>query len=219
MAVVSRKVAACMFMAATCFPAQAEEPAAPVTTDWSGYHFGYALATPRGDNTWRIENTSLALLPGDWTRAMPILRAGRDWQTDRFVYGISASVSGGEFFAQPASAFFITCVNCQIEVSDLITLGGRAGVAAGRTLFFAQGGLAHANVTGANVGGAVIVGDDGLTGWTAGLGAEHMIGENLSLSMSYDRVDLGSLDLSTYSAGAVSDVNFGTVQVGMNLHW
>lgn len=213
MAVVSRTVAACLLAAATCLPARAEEPAPADTADWSGYHFGFALGTPRGDNTWRIENTSLALLPRDWTRAMPTLSFGRDWQADSLVYGVSASASGGQFFAQPASAVFITCVSCQIEVSDLIALRGRAGLATGRTLFFAQGGLAHANVTAANVGGAVIVGDAGMTGWTAGLGAEQMVGDNLSISLSYDRVDLGSLDLSAYSTNAVSDVTFGTVQV------
>lgn len=221
MAFQSRKVAACLLLAATCLPAAAQEPMAPPPgdPDWSGYRFGFALATPRGNNTWRIENTSLRLLPRDWTREMPILSVGRDWQTDRFVYGLTASAGGREFFAQPASAFFITCVTCQIEVSDLITLGGRAGFVTGRTLLFASGGLARANVTGANVGGAVIVGDAGLTGWTAGIGAERMIGEILSLSVTYDRVDLGTLDLSAYSAGAVSDVIFGTVRVGMNVRW
>lgn len=218
MAVVSRKVAACMFMVATCFPAQAEEPAPPDAA-WSGYHFGFALGTPSGDNTWRIQNTSLALLPRDWTRSMPTLSAGRDWQKDQLVYGLTASASGGEFFAQPASAIFITCVTCQITVKDLITLGGRAGFATGRTLFFARAGFARANVTGANVGGEVIVGKAGMTGWTAGLGAEHMLGDNLSLSLSYERVDLGALDLSSYSENAVSDVTFGSVQVGMNVHW
>lgn len=219
MAFRSSIVAAGLLSAVSCLPALAEDPAPTSTPDWSGNRFGFALSKPRGDNTWRIENTSLALLPRDWTRSMPILSIGRDWQTDQFVYGITASAGGGSFFAQPASAIFITCVSCQIEVSDLVALRGRAGVASGRTLLFASAGLAHANVTAANVGGAVNVGDEGLTGWTAGLGFEYMIGQELTLAVAYDRVDLGSLDLSTYSAGAVSDVTFGSVEVGMNVRW
>lgn len=186
---------------------------------WSGYYFGAALGTPRSDTNWRIEGTDLALIPGGWQGSAPILTFGRDWQSKSLVYGASLSVGGGQFLAQPSSAVFFTCTNCQTVVSDLVTLRGRVGVATGNSLFFASGGFAHANATAANVGGAVSVGDDALSGWSAGLGVEHQLGDSLSLSIAYDRVNLGTLDLSTYTPGAVSDVRFGLMQVGMNFHW
>lgn len=200
-------------------PAGAENPDAPPPSDWSGLYFGAALGTPRDDNNWRIENTSLALVPGGWNGSATVLTFGRDWQRDNFVFGASLSVGNGQFLARPTSAFFFTCSNCQTVVSDLVTLRGRLGVSTGNTLFFASGGFAHANATAANVGGAVVVGDDTLTGWSAGLGVERLIGESLSLSVAYDRVDLGALDLSDYNPGTVSDVEFGLMQVGMNFRW
>lgn len=71
----------------------------------------------------------------------------------------------------------------------------------------------------ANLDGAVTVGDDTLTGWVAGLGVEHMVADGLSLSLTYDRVDLGPLDLSAYFPSTVSDVRFDKLQVGMNFRW
>jgi outer membrane immunogenic protein len=200
-------------------PAFAEGPEAPPAEDWQGFYFGAAIATPRGDNTWRVEDLDLELVPGFWTRGTQVFTLGHDWQKGRLTYGAFLSVGNGVFEASPTSSAFFSCVDCETVVSNLITLRGRAGYATGNTLFFASGGLARANVLATNVSGAVVINDDGLNGWTLGVGAEHRIGGNLTVAVSYDHFDLGTLDLSGYVASTGSDIDFGTVQVGMNLHW
>jgi opacity protein-like surface antigen len=219
MAIRPSILAAGLLTALQCAPAFAEDATSPSDVDWSGYYFGAALGTPRDDNNWRIEGTSLALIPGRWRGSEVVLTFGRDWRRDNLVFGASLSVGNDQFLAQPTSAIFFTCVNCQTVASDLVTLRGRVGLVTGNTLFFASGGFARANATAANVGGVVVVGSDTLTGWSAGVGVERRLGESLSLSVAYDRVDLGALDLSDYNPGAVSDVGFGRMQVGMNFHW
>jgi opacity protein-like surface antigen len=187
--------------------------------DWSGLYFGAALATPRGDNTWRQASDGLELVPGSWTGSLMVLSVGRDWQKERLTYGAQLSYGNGDFSASPTSATFISCSICATEVSNLITLRGRVGIAAGQMRFFAAGGLAHANVTATNLSGLIVVREAALTGWTAGIGVERLIGENLSLAVSYDHVDLGALDLPTYLPTGETEVDFGMMQVGMNVRW
>lgn len=199
-------------------PARAQDPAPP--TDWTGLYFGAALATTQGDNSWRVEDLDdHELIPGPWSRGVPVLTLGHDWQKGNLTYGAAVSVNVGTIEAMPTSAVFFTCVTCETEVSHLITLRGRAGYATGNTLLFASGGYARANALATNVGGAVTVGDDSLDGWTLGIGAERRIGDILTLAVSYDHVDLGKLDLSDYFRNTSSAIRFDQVQVGMNVRW
>lgn len=199
-----------------------ETPMAPesmAVRDWSGLYFGFALATPRGDNSWRQASDGLELVPGPWDGEAMMLSLGRDWQSDRLTYGAQVSVGNGDFSASPTNAAFISCSACASRLSDLITLRGRLGLATGQFLVFATGGVARANFTATNVFGLQSVREATMTGWTAGLGVERMIGDNLSLSVSYDYLDFGKLDLPVYLPTAQTDVTLGLVQVGLNVHW
>jgi opacity protein-like surface antigen len=145
-----------------------------------------------------------------------------DWSG--YYLGTALAFSGGENkWIQGTSDLELvpgswSSIACETIASDLITLRGRAGFAAGRMHYFASGGLARADVTATNQAGAIIVQEDTLTGWTAGLGAERMINDELSLSVTYDRVDLGTMDVPWVSAGQ-TDVNLDLFQLGMNYHW
>lgn len=191
---------------------------APVQ-DWSGLYFGFALATPRGDNTWRQASDGLELVPGPWNGEAMVLSLGRDWQSGSLTYGAQLSVGNGDFSANPTNAAFINCSACASRVSDVITLRGRVGLATGQFHVFATGGIARANVTATNIFGLQSVREATMTGWTAGIGVERLIGDNLSLSVSYDRLDLGTLDLPVYLPTAQTDITLGLVQVGMNVRW
>jgi outer membrane immunogenic protein len=216
MAVVSRTVAAFLLLAATSGPALAEDPA---DMDWSGSYLGTALAVSGGENKWIQGTSDLELVPGSWSGALMVLSLGRTWQRGSLTYGTQLSYGLGSFSANPTSALFITCsIACETSASDLVTLRGRAGFAAGRMHYFASGGLARANVTATNQAGAVIVREDILSGWTAGLGFERIISDDASLSVTYDRVDLGTMDVPWVAAGQ-TDVNLDLFQVGMNYHW
>lgn len=226
----SRKLVAGLLAALPCWtPALAGGPitlgaapdsplVAPVA-DWSGPYLGFALTTPRGGNAWASRELDLSLVPDGWDGSAVVLTLGHDWQRGKLTYGALLSVSNGDYSAAPTNAPFINCADCDTRVSDLITLRGRAGFVAGQTLFFASGGLAHANVTATNLFGLWVIGDTGMTGWTAGLGLERRLGENLSFTMSYDHVDLGTMDLPDYLPTGYTDIDLGIVQVGMNVRW
>jgi len=220
MAIRSSILAACLLTTFYCLPAFAEEDAAsPTDGDWSGYYLGTALAFSGGENKWVQGTSDLELVPGSWSGALMVLSLGRTWQKGSLTYGAQLSYGLSSFSASPTSALFVTCsIACETIASDLITLRGRAGFAAGRMHYFASGGFARADVTATNQAGAIIVQEDTLTGWTAGLGAERMINDELSVSATYDRVDLGTMDVPWVAAGQ-TDVNLDLFQLGMNYHW
>lgn len=221
MAPVSRTVAACLLAFVTSGPALAEDPAAPdAAADWSGYHFGFALATPRGDNTWRQNTDGQELAPGDWNGSAMVLAFGRDWQSDRMTYGAQISYGDGSYTAVPTDFAFISCPSCRTTASDLLRLTGRVGFAAGSTHLFASGGIAKANVLATQLSGLLVEANTSMTGWTVGVGVERRIGDNLSLALSYDHVDLGTLPLPTYvPPNGETIVEVDLLQVGMNVRW
>jgi outer membrane immunogenic protein len=211
-------LAASLLALALASPAMAQDVAPP--SDWTGLYFGMAVATPQGDNTWRAEAfDDLQLVPGSWTGRTRILTLGHDWQRGGLTFGALVSANTDGFTATPTDAIYLTCDNCQTEVSHLITLRGRAGYVMGDTLFFTSGGIARGDVRATNVTGTLIEAEDSLSGWTLGVGVEHRIGSNLTVAVSYDHVDLGKLDMSDFFASTVSHIKFNQVQVGMNVRW
>lgn len=221
MAVVSRAVAACMLMAAACLPAHAEDPASvSAPADWSGFHFGFALATPRGDNTWRQATDGLALVPDAWDGSAMVLSFGRDWQKNNLTYGAQISYGEGSYTAVPTDADFISCSTCRTTASDLLRLTGRVGYATGQTHLFATGGIAKANVLATRLTGLLVDANTSMTAWTLGVGVEQRIGEKLSLSLTYDHMDFGTLPLPLYvPPNGETVVELDVLQVGMNVRW
>lgn len=213
----SKRHAAGLLALALCTPALAEGTEPPA--DWSGLSFGFALATPRDGNFWRQAFDGLELEPGPWQGSAMVLSLGHDWQKGMLTYGAQLAYGNGEYTARPDFGEFISCAGCATEASDVFTLTGRIGIAAGNTRLFATGGVARANVTTTNTFGLQVYSDTAMKGWTLGLGVEQQIGDGLSLAVSYDRVDLGTLPLPAYLPTGETDVNFGRMQIGMNVHW
>jgi opacity protein-like surface antigen len=190
------------------------------TTDWSGYYVGLSAAQPTGDNYWdRPALGDHSTLSDDWSGTLPILTVGRDWQRGQLTFGAAFSLSGGEITAAPQPGIFLLCNDCDTIVSDLMTLRGRAGLAAGKMHYFVTGGFARADVAGTSGGGQTTVNSDTLTGWTLGLGVERHLGEKLSLTAGYDRTDLGAITLERHNPGAISEIKFGLMQIGVNYRW
>lgn len=211
-------LAASLLSLALAAPALAEGTETP--GDWTGFYFGAAVAKPQGDNSWRVESLDdHELIPGPWNGGVSAYSLGHDWQRGNLAFGAALSLYTGDLVATPTSGFFFTCVNCQTEISHLVTLRGRAGFAMDNTLLFASGGYARADALATNVGGAVTIADASLEGWTLGVGVEQRIGDIVTLAVSYDHVDLGKLDLSNYLDTTTSQVEFDQLQVGMNVRW
>lgn len=219
MSIRSSIPAAGLLTAFLCLPALAQDAASLAQVDWSGLSFGFALATPRGGNYWREDSSGLELVSDPWNGSAMVVSLGRDWQKGKLTYGAQLSYGDGRYTAEPGDALFINCAGCATEASDVLTLTGRVGFAAGQTRFFATGGAARANVTATNTFGLQVLADTAKTGWTLGVGVEQLVGDGLSLAVSYDRVDLGTLPLPAYLPTGQTDVVFGRVQVGMNLRW
>lgn len=219
MAIRSGILAAGLLTPLLCLPSVAQESTYPAVGDWSGYYFGTAIAFSGGENKWYQGTSDLELVPGSWGGSLMVLSLGHNWQTGSFIYGAELSYGLSSFSASPTSAVYITCsIACETIASDLLTLRGRAGFAAGRMHYFASGGLARADVTATNQAGAILVQQETLRGWTAGLGAERMITDDLSVSATYNRVDLGTMEVPWVAAGQ-TDVSLDLFQLGMNYRW
>jgi outer membrane immunogenic protein len=111
------------------------------------------------------------------------------------------------------------------EIPLLASLRGRAGVAVDTTLIYATGGLAVANIR-----HNVAVGANNLTasgtqwGWTAGLGVETHVTENITIFAEYAYTDLGTQNYTFAGAnfgGGNDTIGFNTVdhQIKLGLNW
>lgn len=218
--IAAASVLAAILGASSVFAEPTRTASTGQVTDWSGYYVGLSAARPTGDNYWdRPALGDHATLSDDWVGSLPILTVGRDWQRGQFTFGAAFSLSSDEITASPQPGIFLLCNDCDTIVSDLMTLRGRAGLAAGKVHVFATGGLARADVAGTSGGGQTTVNSDTLSGWTLGLGVERSLGEQLSLTAGYDHFDLGEITLERHNPGAISKIEFGLLQVGVNYRW
>lgn len=213
-------LACCLGAGAQAEVTAAQQPdASAIPTDWSGMRFEFALATPRGGNFWREGSSDLELVPGDWRNVAPVFSIGRDWQTGMLTFGAHLSFAPRPHLAFPQDAEFINCADCATQVSDVLTLTARLGLAAGKTLLFADAGKARGSVVATNLFGLLTYADTSLSGWTIGVGAERQIGDGVSLSVRYDHIDLGTLPLPDYLPTGSSKIELDRMQVGMTLRW
>lgn len=229
---MSRLLAPTLLVALTCAtaPARAGGPAsipgeAPVeptlaSEDWTGLHFGIAIAKPRGDNAYGERSGPVESIPGDWSGNLPTLSLGHDWQRGGLVYGVALSVAGGDTSAVPTPSGGFACPGCETSIKNLATLRGRVGIATGKTLIFASAGAARAKVAATLFDGGGSLGDDSLSGWAAGIGVERFVGQKITVSAEYLKTDLGRMELPTNcSSQCYTDVDFGQVQLGVNYRW
>jgi outer membrane immunogenic protein len=205
------------------------------TFSWSGYYIGGHIGFASG----RIRTSSFTgdllppffvpgpiLIPGDdatipgtsarkssWLGGV---QAGRNWQTNRYVFGIEADLSGLDLNAAasatvarfPAPDTETTIVNRRAEVDWIASFRGRLGYAVvERTLAYVTGGLAVAGVR-AGASTTVIfpptaifapVGTHTLSssqthtrfGWTLGGGLEWAYSNAWRFAVEYRHTDLG----------------------------
>jgi outer membrane immunogenic protein len=173
----------------------------PATFDWTGFNIGIfgAVAALEGnydatqicDDPATVAVEPCAVVDPEMSGVGYGfgLKAGYDWEWEGLVLGIAGDwMFGGELADNddPAEATYL-------EMNHLATLRGRVGFADDRTLLYATGGLAAAEMEfGALVGPGSV--DDSAAewtyGWTAGGGIEHAFSDYISVGLEYLYIDL-----------------------------
>lgn len=166
---------------------------------------------------------------GDFTASGWLLgvTAGANMQMDNFVFGVEgdlawANIEGAGPALDPGDA------NPSVPsgtVDWLGTLRARAGVAMDNVLLYGTAGFAFggisSTITNADDPGVDLTAETTATGWTAGVGAEVALDDNVSVkaeylytSLSADDLDFGLTDSGELTS--TSDYAAHTVRVGVN---
>lgn len=122
------------------------------------------------------------------------LRAGYDWEVDGFVWGVLGEYSMNDQ-RDAVAAFSTTPARYTLlrKVDDVLALRLRAGFALGDGddgLLYATAGYAQANIenfffTSNAANSFATSGDSDADGWQAGLGYEHLFGDNFTVGLEY----------------------------------
>lgn len=160
--------------------------AAPSVADWSGFYFGgvTGLVWADGSQDLLVNDYDGNFKFNGWTAG---IRAGHDWQTGAFVYGLVADFSLSDAGERGVGIDNLLDLE-RIELNYFGTVRARAGLAYGHTLFYATGGAAVAGLEPYDDGDSDT---KGMWGWTVGGGVETFIAEHQSLSLEYLYADFG----------------------------
>lgn len=162
-------------------------------------------------------------------------QAGYNWQQGTWVYGVETDLSGSglKTSLNGGLSSAIPCPGDAASTSAKVdwygTARGRAGWTVDKLFFYGTGGLAygHVDLSGTyTANGATVNADTSAVraGWVAGAGIEYMLQPDLTLTLGYQYVDLGTLGLTASSplAATVVTLNanahaaFSVVSVGFN---
>lgn len=193
-------------------------PALVAPYSWTGFYLGgnVGYSVGRDPSTLRAP-----IFPSTGVESFQIMpagviggvQAGANWQVSNWVLGLETDFQGT---GQKDSVCVFDCVTTNFggifptpltsahtiseSISWLGTTRGRVGVAAGRTLYYATGGVAYGRI-GTNItetdtlvgpGTATVNTATTRTGWAAGGGIEGALAGNWTARIEYLYVDLGS---------------------------
>jgi outer membrane immunogenic protein len=128
------------------------------------------------------------------------LQAGYNWQQDRFVSGVEADFN---WLRVRRSDTLGTDLAVFSAVDWLSTIRVRAGITGSPTLFYVTGGLAIGRVNnGWSVPGKGAALRKTKTGWTAGIGIEHLFKPNWIGRIELRHTDLGKSTVATTGPSA-----------------
>lgn len=199
-----------------------EEPAAPIvevsTMDWAGPYIGVHAGFGSGTVNWDFTGAPDSGDEYDIDGWLVGVQAGYNWQMDGgFVLGVEGDLSwsniGGEDENFPDDE-----VTRSIDWTGSIR--GRAGVAFDSILLYGTAGLAFASSS-ADVFEDSFGGSDSAThlGWTAGIGAEVLVTEDVSLRGEYRYTNYGEEDYDFGGIPITTSFDTHTVTVGLNFHF
>jgi len=172
--------------------------------DWTGFYIGANAGYADFDAAHFGDDTDLATLNG-WQGGV---QAGYNAQFDSIVLGVEADLSAAGIIEGSDTDHW----DADDGINALATLRGRLGFAVGDLLLYGTAGLAVANLD---------VDDQAQTigGWVAGVGAEYMVSETVSLKAEYLYANFGTVEVDGYNNGDEFDIAGSAVRVGVNFHF
>ena len=200
---ISATALGAMIPFATALAADMPVKAAPIVAaayDWSGVYLGVHAGYGGGMKDWDTRNADFVargFLAGG--------QVGINKQIASFVFGLEldgswADISGSQFVSVGSAALGITSSQtARSKIDGLVTIAGRAGIAADRWFVFAKGGItvAHerhsmdASATGfGQAGTATASGNEIRYAPMVGFGAEYALGGNWSVKGEYNYIHL-----------------------------
>ena len=159
---------------------------------------------------------------------------GYNWQQGPWVYGVAADISGTHLKSQanavlPGPAFFVVPTSVNSDIDWYGTVRGRLGWSSGPLLFYGTAGLAYGGLDSSSSLTFAPVSLNAQTssvraGWVAGGGIDYMWRPNVLVSLEYQYVDLGTLNVAVAAASGVSTsslsasehARFSAVTVGVS---
>ncbi len=136
------------------------------------------------------------------------MQAGYNVQFDSIVLGVEADLSAAGIIEGNDTDHW----DENDGINGLATLRGRLGFAVGDLLLYGTAGLAAANLDVDNE-------SQTLTGWVAGVGAEYMVTDTVSLKAEYLYTNFGTVEVDGYNNGDEFDIDGSAVRVGVNFHF
>jgi outer membrane immunogenic protein len=163
--------------------------------DWSGFYAGAHAGMAFSRSEWSI------LGPGSLQHTSSGVAGGAHlgWQKQwgNTVAGVEISYTALDADITSHTTFLGSAVARSSEVNDLLLVAGRLGYAQDNMLAYVKAGYASADVDfGVRIGGTAAVGSSSERdqGWTAGVGLEYAIRDNIILGVEYNYVRLSADD-------------------------
>ncbi|KQU99233.1 hypothetical protein ASC89_04930 [Devosia sp. Root413D1] len=172
--------------------------------DWTGFYIGAHAGYADFDAAHDGNDSDLATLNG-WLGGV---QAGYNVQFDSVVLGVEADLSAAGILEGSDTDHW----DADDGINGLATLRGRLGFAVGDLLLYGTAGLAVANLD---------VDDQAqsIGGWVAGVGAEYMVTDTVSLKAEYLYTNFGTVEVEGYNNGDEFDIDGSAVRVGVNFHF
>lgn len=202
---------------------KAPPPALPALYSWSGFYLGAQVGYAWGrDHTYETLTSTGAFTGFEWRYDMNGvvggLFAGANYQVGPTVFGLEADIEAagnkGGFYDPPGAG--------DTNIRWQGTVRGRLGFAADNVLFYATGGLAYADISHTYTEVFTPISEttrDIRVGWTAGVGIDYAVTQNLLARVEYRYTDYGSYKYDSLTAfpgltGEQSPV-INTVRLGL----
>jgi outer membrane immunogenic protein len=219
--------AADMAPAPSYYPPAAAAVMSPALYDWTGFYLGgHVGAGLLEDNYNQLATTATTtnLVAGTKVSVAGLIggaQLGVNYEFAPVVVGVEASwtdsaITGSSSSSVTGGAAGTTQERATSAPMWIAAATGRVGYAANDLLFYAKGGGAWMNVKytedilASGVTSSTQGISDNRTGFTAGVGLEYGMTENLSAKLEYDFYDFGTKDYNAFTQTPVS--------VASNLH-